>query len=372
MTPPHMPADLDSLTCGERVIRCLRGDPVDRIPFGVGIGWSPWGQTLERWRTETGVADLDPAHQLGFDNSFALAPGNLGMFPAFEPQVIDEDDDFVVHRDARGILMRDRRDGGSMPEFLRHPVTCRADWEKLKAERLRPDDAARADADWNAFRHHVAVTGEAVQVGCFPYGVFGTTRDLMGVERLLLAFYDEPDLVADIMTHLTTVWLAVWERTVVETRIDHIHIWEDMSGRQGPLISPAMVRRFMMPCYDRIADFARRHSVPLISVDSDGLCDALLPVMTAHGVNVFFPFEVQAGSNIERTRAAFASLGILGGLDKRVLADGRTAINREVERAAGMVPQGRYIPGFDHLIPPDVPWDNFEYAASRIREVCWG
>jgi hypothetical protein len=31
---------------------------------------------------------------------------------------------------------------------------------------------------------------------------------------------------------------------------------------------------------------------------------------------------------------------------------------------------GRFVPQFDHLIPPDVPWDNFVYAAGRIREMC--
>jgi hypothetical protein len=36
-----------------------------------------------------------------------------------------------------------------------------------------------------------------------------------------------------------------------------------------------------------------------------------------------------------------------------------------------MVERGRYIPGFDHLIPPDVPWENYRYAAVKIREICY-
>jgi uroporphyrinogen decarboxylase len=57
-------------------------------------------------------------------------------------------------------------------------------------------------------------------------------------------------------------------------------------------------------------------------------------------------------------------------LDKRALAQSRAAVEIEVERAARMVALGRYLPGFDHLIPPDVPWDNFRYAAERMRAVC--
>lgn len=81
-------------------------------------------------------------------------------------------------------------------------------------------------------------------------------------------------------------------------------------------------------------------------------------------------FEVQAGNDLLAVRGQFPKLGILGGLDKRALAEGRGAIDREVEKARVMVDLGAYIPGFDHLIPPDVPWDHFEYAAERLREVC--
>ena len=127
-----------------------------------------------------------------------------------------------------------------------------------------------------------------------------------------------------------------------------------------------------MPCYDRIAAFARAHGVRLISVDTDGDCSELVPLMMRHGVNVFFPFEVQAGNDILTYRKQYPTLGIMCGLDKRALAGTRADIDREVERARAMIQQGRYVPGFDHLIPPDVGWENFQYAATRLRQVCGG
>jgi uroporphyrinogen decarboxylase len=359
-----------NLQPGERVVRCLLGQPTDHVPYGIGIGWAPWGETLERWRAETGRGDLDPAAELGFERSFITPALHAGLFPWFTPEVLDQDDRFVIHRDERGIVMRNRRDGGSMPEFLRHPVASAEDWLTLKAERLDPTSAGRIPQDWDAFRSHIEKTGEAVQVGWFPYGVFGTPRDLMGVEALLYAMHDEPDLVRDMMEHLTDLWIALWSRVADEVRIDHIHIWEDMSGRDGPLISPAMVRRFMMPCYDRIAAFARDRGVRIVSVDTDGDCSLLVPIFMEHGINMMFPFEVQAGNDIEDYRRRYPSLGIMGGLDKRALACGPAEVDREIELAQRMVARGRYIPGFDHLIPPDVPWDTFRYAAEKMRAVC--
>jgi uroporphyrinogen decarboxylase len=92
--------------------------------------------------------------------------------------------------------------------------------------------------------------------------------------------------------------------------------------------------------------------------------------MMRHGINLFLPFEVQAGNDILEYRKKYPGLGILGGLDKRALAIDRAAIDREVKKAAEMLKTGRYVPGWDHLIPPDVPWANFVYAADRIRELC--
>jgi uroporphyrinogen-III decarboxylase len=174
-----------------------------------------------------------------------------------------------------------------------------------------------------------------------------------------------------MMSHLTTVWIAVWEQVAAQVHIDHIHIWEDMSGKTGSLISPRMVREFMMPCYDRIVDFARANGVRIISVDTDGDCRQLIPVMMEHGVNMMFPFEVQAGNDVRVFRKLYPTLGMMGGLDKRALAGTKADIDIEVEKAATMVQAGRYIPNFDHLIPPDVPWDNFRYAAEQMRKVCF-
>jgi uroporphyrinogen decarboxylase len=246
------------------------------------------------------------------------------------------------------------------------------DWIKLKEERLRIDDPARFTQDWDAFRDHLQATGEVVQVGAYPYGVFGTPRDLMGAEEVLISFYTQPEVIKDMIDHLTTLWISVYEKVAEQVQIDHIHIWEDMSGKQGSLISPQMVREYMMPCYDRIADFARSAGVRLISVDTDGDCAELVPIMMEHGINVFLPFEVQAGNDILEYRHKYPELGIIGGLDKRALAASKADIDKEVEKAREMCKFGRYIPGFDHLIPPDVPWENYQYAAERLKEVCYG
>jgi uroporphyrinogen decarboxylase len=356
------------VTNRERILRTLTFCGPDRVPYGVGLGFSPWGETLQRWRGESGISDLDVAGYLGFDAGFQGLPVQSGPVPAFEERVMSQDDEFVVRVDYRGILKRDRRDGHSMPEWLEHPVKGADDWRRYKEERLQPRLRERL-ADVEAFAARCGALDAPVQAGSFPWGVFGTARDLMGAQGVLLGLYDWPDVVRDIMETYTSLWLALWEAADRTVRIDHVHIWEDMCGRQGSLISMAMVEEFMMPQYDRIAQFCRRVGVPLLSVDSDGRVDELVPVMMRHGVNAFLPFEVQAGSDVEEFRRRHPPLAIIGGLDKNALARGRQALHRELDRAERMLALGGYIPGFDHLIPPNAPWESFKYFCEHLKRL---
>lgn len=204
-------------------------------------------------------------------------------------------------------------------------------------------------------------------------GIYGTLRWLLGDEECLLAFYDAPDLVHEIMDHMTEVYLAVFEKVVAAgVRVDVIHLWEDMCGRQGPLISPAHFGGFMAPCYRRIRAFADAHGIPLLSVDTDGRPDLMIPPMMRAGVNYMFPFEVAAGCDVNDMGRRFPGLAMMGGIDKRALAVGPAAIDAELERIRPAVERGRYVPDLDHLIPDDVSWENFAHYAARLRDVCCG
>jgi uroporphyrinogen decarboxylase len=191
----------------------------------------------------------------------------------------------------------------------------------------------------------------------------------LGDEGCLIAFCTMPDLVHEIMDHLTSLWLTVYGKVVHRFPADIIHFWEDMCGRHGPLISPEQWRDFMAPNYRRLAVFAEQHDIPVISVDTDGDPDLIIPPMMEAGVNFLFPLEVGAGCDVSLLRAKYPTLGMMGGIDKRALADGREAIDRELDRIRPAVEKGRYIPELDHTIPDNVSWENFCYYADRLRDL---
>ncbi|MHA1331655.1 MAG: uroporphyrinogen decarboxylase family protein [Candidatus Hodarchaeales archaeon] len=360
------------MTDRERFVRYLLGEPVDRPPYY--IFWGPWRTTWNRWQRE--VKQPENAEDWGLifnsDQQSVIIPVNCGPCPPFERLVIEEDEEFITFIDEWGIKRRDFKNRESMPQFVEYPVKSRSDWERYKEERLNPDSPERLSGNWVEQCKEWTEKGYPIRLGRYPDGLFGGLRWLLGVEGCLLAFYTMPDLVHEIMDHLTSLWLTVFEKVVKIVQVDEIHIWEDMCGKQGPLISPKHWDEFMGPNYKRIKKFANEHNIPIMSVDTDGNPDLIIPSMMRAGVNYLYPMEVSAGCDVNIFRDKYPLLGMMGGIDKRVLADGHgghKAIDRELQRIMPAVKKGRYIPELDHCVPDNVSWENYYYYAHALKRL---
>ena len=258
----------------------------------------------------------------------------------------------------------------SMPEHLDYPVRTRREWEELK-RRFRADDPDRFPENWQERCERWQIEGPVlIFQGPRSPSLFGFVRELMGAERALMAFYDDPALVHDMMEFNAELILTLLRRALDEAPITSLFFWEDMCYKAGPLISPAMFRRFMLPRYRRITDLARNCGINAIFVDSDGDVSQLIPLWLESGINGVYPMEVAAGMDVVALRREYGKeLLMTGGIDKRVLAEGTDAIDRELERTLSLAEEGGYIPHIDHAIPHDVPYENFAYYWERKKEL---
>ena len=78
-------------------------------------------------------------------------------------------------------------------------------------------------------------------------------------------------------------------------------------GLVWSMISPAMARRFLLPCWKQWCDQARAAGVPVMDMDSDGFIGELIPLWIEAGFNVCDPIEVAAGNDINQFRRAFGT-----------------------------------------------------------------
>jgi uroporphyrinogen decarboxylase len=359
------------MTERERFLKCLLGEDVNRSPFW--LCWSPWATTWKRWQAEGCPFKSFGEVRAGFaaESPPQTVPVLYGPCPNYGWRTIEQTDEWYVFIDSWDIKRRNFKNRESMSEFLEWPVKSREDWERFKVERLNPDHPDRFNGDWLARAKDWMDRGLPIQMGCYPdVTLFGGVRWMLGDLECLLMFHDDPALIRDMMNHLTDLYLSVFRRIIDSgVRVDVIHIWEDMSGRQGSLISPAHFREFMTPNYARIRDFARRAGIPLMSVDTDGNPDLIVPPMMEGGINYLWPLEVAAGVDVNAFQRKYPSMGFMGGFDKRAAAAGPKAIDAEIRRIRPAVRRGRYIPDFDHLVPDDVSWENFRHYARAMKKL---
>lgn len=338
-----------------------------------GVFGNPaYGDTVRGPATPIGPGDkvcIDVGEGSGLDIPSLKVPVNLFLCPAFEEETIEENDDQLTVRDELGIIKRIRKEHNSIPHFISWPVKDTETFMELAANRLDPSTPERFPADWKSQVSKLNDYEGVVALGGYPCGFFGAPRYLMGEIALLIGFLDQPALIGRIIDHIADLWVSIYDRVLSEIKVDCVHIWEDMSFKNGPLISPDLFTQFLVPAYKKVTDVARDHGVKVILVDTDGDCTSLIPLFLDGGVTGLYPFEVQAGMDVNKIRELFPNLQILGGINKRELAKGTEHIDSELQRVLpGMLPKGGFIPMADHQIPPDVSWDNYCYYRNKITE----
>jgi uroporphyrinogen decarboxylase len=114
--------------------------------------------------------------------------------------------------------------------------------------------------------------------------------------------------------------------------------------------------------------------VEFIAIDMDGNPWVLIPYLLDVGVNVIWPIEVAAGLDALKLRQEFGhDLILWGGLDKREIAKGKEAIEREVYRQMPqLIEDGGYIPHLDGGWPASISYDKICYFLELKRKVVEG
>jgi uroporphyrinogen decarboxylase len=357
------------MTQRERFLACMGFRTVDRIPvMEVGI----WEETFERWHHEglpkwvTCLQHLEDYLQMDRSWNLNWLPIHEGIFPAFERRVLEDSAEEEVVIDEHGVTCRQRKCNRTIPQYLRFPVETMADYERL-LPRLDGADPGRYAEDFDEDLQCRRGRGEIVGLS-FP-AFFGFPRDLMGMENWCAAFYEQPELVRRIISDRVRFFKDVYARVLATGALDFVQVWEDMAYKTASLLSPALVRRFMLPAYEEIVASMRAGGVKLIMVDCDGCVRELLPIWLEAGIDGTHPCEIAAGSDPFLLRRACPRVPLSGGMDKRVLSQGREAVDAELTRVMPLVKEGGYLPMLDHFVPPDMPWDTYRYYVERRKEV---
>jgi uroporphyrinogen decarboxylase len=367
----------------ERFIDCMEYRSSDRRPnHELGV----WPQTRQRWDAEAPgtVGEFtwnwfynEPA--LGLDRRDYIRV-NYGFIPPFTREVLEETPEYEVIRNDKGIVTKALKAGTvgdvrmSMDQYLSFPVARPEDFPAVKArlaagvpERY-PADLDRKLAAWRR-RECPLVLGE----NCAANGFYWRAREFLGTEALSYAWYDHPGLMHEMMAFYADFIIETSRPVLEKIAPDYFVFNEDLSMKNGPLLSPETFRTFIFPHLKRVVAFLRRHGTRYIAVDSDGDPTAIVALWMDAGVDTLWPIERASEISPMTLRKRFGKgLRLWGGVDKRVLAHGPAAIRAHLREFIPLIEEGGFIPTVDHTVPPDVSWENFHCYMDLKRRLLSG
>lgn len=373
------------MTNKERFIATVLFDKPDKVPFWPGGARE---STLKMWHKQ-GLPEGEDwfsciAKKLGIEAERIYADMmpeiNFTMIPEFEEKLIEQKERTQIVQDWKGNIceipnkydvsyLRNPKDFVTR-RWIKCPVESWKDWEQMKA-RYDADDPRRTLLNFE--KDCELINKQDRLVVMEVSGVFWQLREWMGFENLCIAFIEKPNLIHDMIKFYGDFVSKMLEKLLRYAKLDYILICEDMAYKQKTMISPAMIREFILPTWRQWGEIIHNAGCPLYHVDSDGYIGELMPLWIEAGFQVNEPVEIAAGNDLKTYQEAYGnSMAYMGGVDKRAIAKGGEAIIKQIEMLRPVVQRGGYIPICDHALPSDVSWPNMiEYCKLLAKLTGW-
>jgi uroporphyrinogen decarboxylase len=247
-----------------RFIQCLRRLPTDRpVLYEHYVEWPHLHRQLG-----ADAVDADaPAHGWVVNAMHALA--RMGHDVYAVP---------VAHLGAKRLMypLGDRGHGASVSQNVGAMITDRASF----------DAYAWPDPDADPYERILDGIAEHAPAGmglvADLQGAYDLTVDLIGFERLCVLLADDPGLVADVLARIGAIQLRAAERLLAHPLVVGVEVCDDWGHRTGTSLSPAALRRLVLPHHRRIVEAAHRAGKVAI-LHACGRVDALMEDVIALG-----------------------------------------------------------------------------------------
>ncbi len=321
----------------ERFRAVMDFQPVDRLPRWEWAMW--WDETIARWHREGLPAELKFNQVFEVARYFGLDPYQQFWFSTTDPTIE------ATQHHVEGI------------------VADMDDYRRVRSDLFPCHDAAIDSMGAWAARHR---KGEAV-VWCTIEGFFWFPRTLMGFNKLMYAFSDQPELLQAINEDLLRFNFRLLDRMLSVCVPTFMTIAEDMSYNHGPMISKRAFDEFIAPFYRRLMPRLQERNIPLF-MDTDGDVTLLAPWLEELGIAGVLPLERQAGVDGLKLRQQSPRLGLVGHFNKMTMNQGEGAMRAEFERLVPLMRTGGFIPSVDHQTPPGVSLEEYRCYLRLLEE----
>ena len=305
-------------------------------------------------------------HAFAFDYVPHTSIGQFGPIHGHEPVVLQDTDTHYVGIDHLGRRVRLDKRTATIPLPETYPVETMDDWRRIKHMfvyddcRLSDDDLARAKQ----------LQDQGTLITANICGSFDILRELMGEVNCCIAYYEDPELIWDILNTISHTNQRLLERISKVLTVDVLSVHEDLAGKTGPMVGPNIVREFMVPYYRAAWEITQASGTKLFCQDSDGDINVNIDAFIEGGINVFLPCEPAANMDIVALRKKYGhKIAFHGGIDKHVLRRSKDDIRAELDyKLQPCMLDGGIVFGLDHRIVNGTPLENYIFYVDYARQ----
>jgi len=171
----------------------------------------------------------------------------------------------------------------------------------------------------------------------------------------------------------TDFYCVCLERVLSEVSVDYASFYEPIASNMGPVISPAMFKRFAIPGYRKVIDLLEKYNVPLrIFCSTGGDLTSLLPSLIDAGINGLWISNIlSARMEYPKLRSQFGpEVALIGGIDSTALSRDEAAVRKAVEETVPcLLESGHYLPCLDDRPRVNIPFARYRLYRQILEEI---
>jgi len=238
-----------------------------------------------------------------------------------------------------------------------------------------PKDPARYEGLKEDVKNLYHTTDSALVADAIFGGIYECAWWLRGFEKFNVDMYKRPDFAEAFLDKILELYMGFYSRYLDEVGdyVEMVELGDDVGAQTGPIISPALLRRYIKPRWKKLYDLIHSKTRAKIFHHSCGSLYAFIGDLIDVGVDVLNPIQpLAANMDIGRIKREFGDrLSLHGGIDiQRVLPLGTpNDVVEEVKRVIRLAARsGGYILAGAHNIQADTPTENIEAMFEAARK----
>lgn len=203
---------------------------------------------------------------------------------------------------------------------------------------------------------------------------FQDTCAAFGMENCLMNMISDPEMVHYVDDRIVDFYVKALEIFLEATKgkVQAILIGNDMGSQRGLMISPKLVKEFVIPGAKKLVQVAHSYGVKVVYHSCGSIVEAI-PFLIEAGVDIIHPIQaLAAGMDPQNLKDKFeGQVSFCGGVDTQELLPNGTPeqVAAKVKELRTIFPTGIIISPSHEGLQDDVPPQNIKAMFDEVNKI---